>query len=296
MILTPRANTSKSCRRRCGEARRSRFVGPDEHPAAVNAEFYDGLAPHYHLLFRDWEQAVRVQGSALSSLLIDLGIGLEDPVHDASCGIGTQTIGLAALGHRISASDISPLAVQRLKTETRDRGLPIPSFVDDLRKLEGIAPGTLAALLACDNSVPHLLTDEEIGNAFEVWWQRLRPGGVAVISVRDYANIPRISPDVRPYGLHYHDGCRWLAVQVWEWDGEHYEIRMYLSTETAAGACTTQVLRSKYYAVSIEKLCELFADSGFVDVRRHDDVLFQPVITARKPQGPRLIVSTEAHG
>jgi SAM-dependent methyltransferase len=248
----------------------------------MNAAFYDGLAPHYHLLYRDWERAVREQGSALSSLLHDLGIGLEDPIHDAACGIGTQTIGLAGLGHNVSASDISPVAVQRLKTEIHARGLQVRSQVEDLRDLHGIPSGTLAAILACDNTIPHLLTDAEIAQAFKVWWHRLRPGGAAVVSVRDYVNIPRISPDVRPYGLHYHDGWRSLAVQVWEWDGERYDLSLYLTTETRDGKCDTQVLRNKYYAVSIERLCGLFADAGFVDVQRRDDVLFQPVLIAQK--------------
>jgi SAM-dependent methyltransferase len=249
----------------------------------MNAAFYDSLAPHYHLLYPDWERAVCEQGKALSSLLRDLGIGVEDPVHDAACGIGTQTIGLASLGHNVTASDISPGAVQRLKTETQARGLQVRSQVEDLRDLHGVPSGTLAAILACDNSIPHLLTDAEIAQAFKVWWDRLRPGGVAVVSVRDYANIPRISPDVRPYGLYYHNGCRSLAVQVWEWDGEYYDLSIYLTTETRDEKCETRVLRSKYYAVSIERLCGLFANTGFVNVQRRDDVLFQPVLIAQKP-------------
>jgi SAM-dependent methyltransferase len=250
---------------------------------AIATSFYDTLAPHYHLLYADWERSVSEQGKALSSLLQELGVGLTDPVHDAACGIGTQTIGLAQLGHNVSASDISPGAVERLMAELRARGLSVPSQVDDFRLLQGIASGTLAAVLACDNSVPHLLSDAEIGQAFRIWWQRLRPGGVVVISVRDYAMIPRINPDVRPYGLRYYQGTRFLAVQVWEWDGEQYDLSIYLTSEGREGQCQTQVLRSRYYAVSIERLCSLLEDAAFVEIDRRDDVLFQPVIVARKP-------------
>jgi SAM-dependent methyltransferase len=252
-------------------------------PAPMNAAFYDSLAPFYHLLYPDWKRAVREQSEALSSLLYDLGICVGDPVHDAACGIGTQTIGLASLGHNVTASDISPAAVRRLKTEIQALGLQVRSQVEDMRDLNGVPNGTLAAILACDNSIPHLLTDAEITQAFKVWWRRLRPGGAAVVSVRDYAKIPRISPDVRPYGLRDYNGCRSLIVQVWEWDGEYYDLSIYLTTESPDGKCETRVLRSKYYAVSIEGLCGLFANAGFVNVQRRDDVLFQPVLIAQKP-------------
>ena len=43
------------------------------------------------------------------------------------------------------------------------------------------------------------------------------------------------------------------------------------------------MLRSRYYAVSITLLSELLREAGFVDVKRLDAVLFQPVIIGRRP-------------
>jgi hypothetical protein len=57
---------------------------------------------------------------------------------------------------------------------------------------------------------------------------------------------------------------------------------MYLTFESSSGACNTKVLRSRYYAVSIERLQSLLAEAGFVEVERHNDILFQPVLTARR--------------
>ena len=82
-----------------------------------------------------------------------------------------------------------------------------------------MADRSKAAIIACDNSIPHLLSDAEILEAFQSCYRCLQPGGVLVTSVRDYDNIERKSPDVRPYGLRYNGGDRFLAVQVWEWEG-----------------------------------------------------------------------------
>jgi SAM-dependent methyltransferase len=249
----------------------------------MTASFYDELAPHYHLLYGDWENAIFTQGAAIAALLREAGVEPGQPVLDAACGIGTQTIGLLAHHYQVTASDISPGAIQRLQTELSQRRLSARAYVDDLRVLAGAASESMAAVLACDNSIPHLLSDEEILQAFRACYRCLRPGGVAVFSVRDYAAIERKTPDVRAHGLRYQSGSRFLAVQVWEWDGDYYDLRIYLTSESPEGKCETQVMKSRYYAVSIARLLALLSEAGFVGVQRRDQVLFQPVLLGRRP-------------
>jgi glycine/sarcosine N-methyltransferase len=253
------------------------------------ASFYDELAPFYHLLYVDWEAAVQTQGAALTALLEAHGVRPGAAVLDAACGIGTQALGLSAHGYRIQGSDISARAVARLAEEATRRGLDVHTHVDDLQFLTRVPSESADAILACDNSLPHLLTDESLLQAFRTALRVLRPNGVAVYSVRDYINLVRTSPEVRPYGLHYEGEERLLAVQVWEWEGDQYDLRMYLTRESADGKCSTQVLVTRYYAVTIDRLMGLMSQAGFVAVERRDDVLFQPVILGHKrPTASRL--------
>ena len=255
----------------------------------MTAPFYDRLAPYFHLLYGDWERSVAIQGEALSRLLGELGVAPASTVLDAASGIGTQTIGLLQQGYQVTASDVSPGAIERLKSELSRRSLHAPVRVDDLRTLQHAASQSMDAVIACDNSLPHLLSDEELLQALRSCHRCLRPGGVAVFSVRDYAAIERVSPDVRPYGLRHEAGGRFLAVQVWEWgqgeDKDRYDLRIYLTSESPEGICETQLLRSRYYAVTIERLLALLAEAGFVDAHRRDDVLFQPVLVGSRPRG-----------
>lgn len=248
----------------------------------MTKSFYDKLAPYYHLLYGDWEEAIRSQGQGLSNLLAEFGINKDDPVHDAAAGIGTQTIGLLQSGHCVSASDLSAGAIARLDSELRQRRLCARTFVSDLRTLECLRSESVRAILACDNSIPHLLSDVDILRAFQQCYRVLQNDGMAVFSVRDYAKIERRSPDVRPYGLRIDGDRRFFAVQVWEWEGEQYRLSMYLTTERNDGICQTEVLRSRYYAIGMERLVELLEEAGFVAIERRDDVLFQPVILGVK--------------
>jgi SAM-dependent methyltransferase len=253
----------------------------------MDTAFYDRLAPDYHLLYPDWERAVARQGAALAAVLHAHGVASGDPVLDAACGIGTQTLGLIAQGFALTASDLSPGAVTRLQQELDARGLHATLRVDDLRRLSGTATGSQAAVLACDNCLPHLLSDAEILQSFRSAWRCLRPGGLLLISVRDYAAIPRVSPDVRPYGARRDaEGRRFLAVQVWEWDGDCYDLRLYRTVEHPDGRCDTEVLHSRYRAITLDRLAELMAEAGFEAIERRDDVLFQPVLLGRKPAAP----------
>jgi SAM-dependent methyltransferase len=246
------------------------------------AGFYDELAPFYPLLYSNWDEAIARQGTALSNLLSELGVARDDSVLDAACGVGTQALGLLGLGHCVIASDLSPGAIARFKMELHQRALQATARVDDMRELAGAEPESAAAVLACDNSVPHLLSDDAILQAFSSFRRALKPGGWMVISVRDYASIQRKHPDVRPYGLRRDGDRRFLAVQAWEWDADQYDLRLYLTIDSG-GVCETRVLVTRYYAVTIERLMQIMASAGFVDIRRRDDVLFQPVLVGRRP-------------
>jgi SAM-dependent methyltransferase len=191
--------------------------------------FYDQLAPYCHLLYPTWEPRIARQSRGLAAVLQEFGVAPGAPVLDAACGIGTQTIGLAQLGYVMTASDFAAKAVARARSEVVRRDLQVDFAVADLRQLSNIFPQSFAAVLACDNAVPHLLSDHEIHQAFVEVRRVLRPHGLFILSVRDYANIERITPDVRPYGTRVEGDCHYSADQVWRWDGDQYDLTLRLT-------------------------------------------------------------------
>jgi 2-polyprenyl-3-methyl-5-hydroxy-6-metoxy-1,4-benzoquinol methylase len=87
-------------------------------------------------------------------------------VLDVSCGIGTQTLGLAALGHRLTASDVSVAAVEHAQREVSQRRLPIAFRVGDMQLCRDLHGSVFDVVLSADKAVPHLLSDEAILEAF----------------------------------------------------------------------------------------------------------------------------------
>ena len=240
--------------------------------------FYDALAPYYHLIYPDWEASSQRQSQALAKVLAEFGVQPGNTVLDAAAGTGTQALGLAAAGYEMTASDVSDGAIERLSVEASRRGLAIDARVADLRTLSRTFSETFDAVLACDNAVPHLLTDFEIVTAFGECRKCLRTRGVLILSVRDYAAIERKSPDVRPYGSRVQGERRFTAEQVWMWDGDRYDVSLNLIEEAPGEAPQHHVFRTRYYAVTIDRLLELLVDGGFTCVERRDGAFFQPLV------------------
>jgi SAM-dependent methyltransferase len=242
------------------------------------SEFYDQLAPFYHLIFQDWNATIRRQGEQLSAVIDAEWPGRRD-ILDVSCGIGTQAIGLAMKGYSVTGSDLSEEAVDRAKREAGNRGLSIALSVCDVRHAYAHHGQKSDVVISCDNSLPHLLTDDDLLLAFRQMAACLRAGGGCLVTVRDYEREERGTNLVKPYGARVENGCRYVLFQVWDFDGEHYDLTFFVVAEDLSTLeVKTRAMRSRYYAVSTKKLCDLMREAGLQNVRRLDQVFYQPVL------------------
>ncbi len=244
--------------------------------------FYDQLAPFYHLIYPDWEASIARQAAALQSILQEFWGEGRLTILDVACGIGTQALGLAALGHRVTASDLSGAAIERARQEAAQRGLAINFSVVDMRQAYTYHGRQFDVVLACDNAVPHLLTDADLLAAFEQFFACTRPGGGCLLTVRDYDKEERTGVQLKPYGVRVDGDRRYVVFQVWAFQGPIYDLAMYFVEDRGGSSCLTQVMRSQYYAVGTGRLLDLMRQAGFHEVERLDGRFFQPVLVGRK--------------
>ena len=249
----------------------------------MTQDFYDRLAPYYHLLYANWDASIARQSHGLAHVLGEFGVAPGSAVLDAACGVGTQTLGLAQLGFNVAAADLSSAALARARDEAQVRGLAITFATADLRRLSSVFHDQFAAVLACDNAIPHLLSDDEIRTAFIECRRLLIPGGVFLVSVRDYAAIERRSPDHHSYGTRTVGDCTYAAEQIWRWDGDQYDLTLRLMEQCGTEPAIIHELQSRYYAVTLSTLERLLLEAGFGVVVRRDEHFFQPLLVAVNP-------------
>jgi SAM-dependent methyltransferase len=250
------------------------------------AEFYDALAPLYHLNYGDWQAGIERQRQALDSILRARGVEPPARILDAACGIGTQSLGLAQLGYQVTGSDLSSGAVARAQQEAAERGLTIDFSVADMRSVAEHHGRTFDAVIACDNSIPHLLSDAAILTALQQFYHCTAPGGLCLLSVRDYSKETRQGEQVRPPILHQQNGARVVLFQVWEFEGPVYTLSLYVVEDDGEASPHTRVFRSRYYAVTLEVLMRLMNEAGFQGVEHLEEPFFQPILLARRPPAP----------
>lgn len=249
-------------------------------------EFYDGWAFEYDLIFADWWAFACASGGALADRLHLAGVPAGARVLDTTCGIGTQALPLAAAGFQVTACDVSSRSVERAGLEAEQRRLDVELRVLDIRALAASGLTGFDAVYSYGNSLPHLLTDDDLDQALRGMREALAPGGLVVIAVRDYAALIDAAPTGTPsVWVDDQQGPR-VYGQAWEWstDRSRLTIHVFLLQHSGGGWATT-MRSTTYRTLTRDDLAEALARNGFVDVQWHhpDDIdPNQPVVTARR--------------
>ena len=245
--------------------------------------YYNGLAPYYKLIYPDWDKSVQRQAKALHSVITEFVGGKANSVLDVACGIGTQSIGLAEIGYTVTSSDLSSSEVEYARQESLRHNVQIEFQVVDMRQVWDTYQRQFDVVIACDNSVPHLLGNDEILFAFRQFYRCTKSDGCCIISVRDYDQLERNAQMMHPRLVHHTDSGQIVMFDVWDFVGDQYSITTYLVEDTGNTTARTQIFRGgKYYCVSISTLESLFRKAEFREVKTLRDRFFQPLLIAVK--------------
>jgi glycine/sarcosine N-methyltransferase len=249
-----------------------------------NEAFYDQMAAYYHLIFEDWQETIERQSAIISRLLAPPHTG---PILDCACGIGTQALGLAQLGFSVEGSDVAAAEVTRARAEAANRKLSVDFRVDDIRILRTAPTGKFAAVIAFDNALPHLDSDDEIQSAFTAMRGRLQPAGQILVSVRDYGPLMIERPTMMPPRFFGKDGERRIVHQVWDWqDQRRYVVHLFITIEEQDHGWSTRHFVGRYRAVTLDELVFLAEQAGLREVRVLAPAVtgyYQPILSATSP-------------
>ncbi len=249
----------------------------------ITQSFYDELAPQYDSLFLDWPGAVREQARILEGIFQRCGFDRGARVLDCACGIGTQAIGLAALGYEVTASDLSEGALREARRRAAESGAALRFERADFRALSETFSEHFDFVIAMDNALPHMLTKGELAAAVGSIVERLRPGGLFVASIRDYDSLLKTKPPYSPPYIHKTDRGQRVSFQTWDWTGDSYALTQYMIEDE--GQLGVSSFRCEYRALRRAELTELLLAAGC----RTADWLFpeetgfyQPIVAARR--------------
>lgn len=138
-------------------------------------------------------------------------------------------------------------------------------------------------VLSADNSLPHLLTLDDLECATRAMAAALRPGGLLLASIRDYDALLERKPASTSPAFAGSPGGRRITFQLWAWeaDGRTYALEMFVLKEIRAAEWTVTTHRARYRALTRAELTAALETAGIVDaewILPDRSGFFQPVV------------------
>jgi SAM-dependent methyltransferase len=245
--------------------------------------FYDNLASHYDKLFFDWQATIQEQAVILNKFFVEYGFDKTAQILDCACGIGTQAIGLALLGYHVTASDISDGEIVEATKRAVNNNVKIRFEYADFCALSETFFEQFDIVIAMDNALPHMLSEEALAVAIKSITNQVVAGGMFVASIRDYDALLVDKPSYSTPYIHKTDKGQRVSFQTWNWDGDCYKLTQYIVEDEKS--LQISKFECKYRATRREELTDLLIAYGFSSVEwkfPEETGFYQPIVIAKK--------------
>ena len=245
--------------------------------------FYDHLASQYDKLFLDWQATTREQAEILDQIFKKNGFDKSASILDCACGIGTQTIGLAAIGYNVKGSDISDGEITEAKERAKKNNVRVSFEHADFRALSDTFSEQFDVVIAMDNALPHMLTSNDLASAIKSIVSRIKDSGIFVASIRDYDALLVKKPPYSPPYIHKTALGQRVSFQTWTWEGDNYRLIQYILDDED----TLQVSKFEcdYRATRRQEMTDLLMANGCSNVEwmfPEATGFYQPIVVAKK--------------
>jgi len=220
--------------------------------------FYDELAGDYYLFTNDWWTDVESEAAFYAPILRDQDVSY---VIDASCGPGTQAIGLRSLGFSVSAFDISPVMLAEARQNAERRGVEIDLRIGDILELSKLGESA-DAVISAGNAFAHFSSLDEVVMGTRALLSVLRPGGRAYIGIRDYDELLRRRPSFDFRRVRINAGITTLMYDYWEYGDNLIKLNLFILHLKSGGWNLDRYLQSYLLPITRKMLSHAAALAG----------------------------------
>ena len=249
----------------------------------ITQTFYNNMASQYDKLFLDWNATTHEQALILDRIFRQHGFGRTDSILDCACGIGTQCIGLAALGYAVTASDISDAELAEAEKRAAENNVSIRLEHADFCRLSDTFPETFDIIICMDNALPHMLSHEALESAIGSIAGHISDGGIFVASIRDYDALLTDKPPYSPPYIHKTADGQRVSFQTWDWEGDCYKLIQYIIDD--GEVLQASKFECAYRATPRAEITDLLFAGGCSEVKwlfPEETGFYQPIVVAKK--------------
>lgn len=250
-------------------------------------EPYDPVAAYYDLLI-SWKARLKRERPFFTRVFREHNVRR---ILDTACGTGKHAIAFHDWGYHVVGTDSSREMVLRAKANAGDRSIDfIEAGFAELDK----ANGMFDAVTCLGNSLPHVLSDEELDASLESMYDVLLPGGVLIIQNNNYDLIVGKQERFMPLAARKADGREYLFERFFDFHGDRLTFNLVIMVKDREGwsmhvnpiaqrALTSDLLVSRLKIVGFENIKLYGAYPAEPFEKLHSDAM---VLVARKPHTP----------
>ena len=241
----------------------TRLHSPPED--GVTMDFYNAIAGDYETIV---DAAARKAGiEAFVGKLIDR-YSVRSAI-DVACGTGAYTFALAAAGVKTVGADISEGMVDRAHAHAQEAGADIQWHVAGMQDLADHVTQPADAVLCMGNSLPHILSDDDLHKTVAAFRKLVNPEGVAVVHLLNYDRI--LADGERIVGITRHEGVEYVRF----YDFFHGRLRFNILEIHWDGDAATHTLHAtELRPYRSGELVDAFTQGGFATVETYGSQAF----------------------
>lgn len=241
---------------------------------------YTNLAGYFDAIFPVGEGQMRLIREALQFVN-------GRKILDAACGSGGYSLALSQEGYSVTGIDLDPGMIAYARDKAYQTGLNVTFRIEDMRNI-GEKDGEFSAVLCLGNSLPHLLTDEDIQQTLCELYRVLNAEGIVILQNVNYDWVLKTRPRQLPLLEHAGMGVSFSRLYAYRDDGLIDFTTCLTITDGAekkeyGGTIPLRPLRREEIAMWLGNcgFRELNTYGGF-DKRPFSDNTFHTVILAKK--------------
>lgn len=235
---------------------------------------YDALGDRYDVLI-DWQARLARETPFFQELFEHYGVRT---VLDAACGTGRHVELFTDWGLDVVGADPSVEMIRAARARAGDRD--VARFVRaGFGKLCRDAGRNYDAVVCLGNSLPHLLTREEISQALADMSEATstRSGGLVIVHNNNYDRILARRERFMPLASGHRDGREYLFVRFFDFGEELLTFNVTTLMRDAEG-WHLQVDSTRHYPLRADELETLMAEAGLKVVERWGSFQKEPFI------------------
>lgn len=238
------------------------------------SDFYDYFSSDYDR-FVNWPGRLELE---LPFLEKQLKASNARRILDAACGTGMHAIALAKLGFEVAGADLSEKMIEKSEANAKESCVSVSFKASGFGRLSAaFGSQSFDALLCLGNSLPHLLSVDDLQKALADFESVLRPGGLLIIQNRNFDAVMKTRQRwMEPQSAREGD-AEWLFLRFYDFEPDGLINFNILSLKRQGGQAWQQsILSTPLRPIVSEEFLSMLQAVGFQSIVLFGDLTGSP--------------------